>query len=65
MDQLTRVMMLLDRFVTENIGLWIEKIGLLLRCRKDKGFRQEVPDNDADNIAWLYSWDKGEQSVDI
>ena len=42
-----------------------EKIGLLLRCRKDKGFRQEVPDNDADNIAWLYSWDKGEQSVDI
>ena len=42
-----------------------DKILLLRRCRNDKRFRQEVPDNDVDNIAWLYSWDKGEQSVDI
>ena len=60
-----RVMMLLERFVTENMGLLMKRLDFYSAAARTKRFRQEVPDNDADNIAWLDSWDKGEQSVDI
>ena len=57
-------MMSFEKVVGENMEL-VKKIPILTSCRKDIGLRQEIPDKDADAIAWLYSWDKGELSGDI
>jgi hypothetical protein len=64
MNQFARIMMSFEKVVGENMEL-VKKIPVLTSCRKDKGLRQEIPDKDADAIAWLYSWDNGEQSDDI